>query len=136
MGAMLDAARREFEGEADRLSQEMLRHHLKRDGLEAYFEKALQAVRDPQSEGMTINIAGFANYQVREKFKLAVNEARKERNRVLRAAESAATLRRVDALIYLHRLLKVWLPPHVITTSLMLALMIVHIIQVIYYAAR
>ncbi|HXG64743.1 MAG TPA: cyclic nucleotide-binding domain-containing protein [Blastocatellia bacterium] len=136
MGAMIEAAKREFEGEADRLGQEMLRHHLKRDGLEAYFETAMQAVRQPQSEGRTMTLMGLAAYQGGEKVRLAVNEARKERNRVLRAAESAATLRRVDALIYLHRLLKVWLPPHVITTSLMLALMIVHIIQVIYYAAR
>jgi hypothetical protein len=59
-----------------------------------------------------------------------------DRSRLERAVEAAATLRRVDALIYLHRLLKVWLPPHVATTSLMLALLIVHIIQVIYYAAR
>ena len=44
--------------------------------------------------------------------------------------------RRVDALIYLHRICKAWLPPHVATTSLMLALMIVHIVQVIYYASR
>jgi Fe-S-cluster-containing dehydrogenase component/CRP-like cAMP-binding protein len=59
-----------------------------------------------------------------------------DREKLERAVEAAATLRRVDALIYLHRLLKVWLPPHVASTSLMLALMIVHIIQVIYYAAR
>jgi hypothetical protein len=42
----------------------------------------------------------------------------------------------VDALVYLHRLCKSWLPPHVATTSLMLALMIIHIVQVIYYASR
>jgi Fe-S-cluster-containing dehydrogenase component/CRP-like cAMP-binding protein len=60
----------------------------------------------------------------------------KDRKALERAIESAVTLRRVDALIYLHRLLKMWLPPHVITTSLMLALMLVHIIQVIYYASR
>lgn len=59
-----------------------------------------------------------------------------DRATLQRAIEAAATLRRVDALIYLHRLLKVWLPPHVATTSLMLALMIIHIIQVVYYAAR
>lgn len=59
-----------------------------------------------------------------------------DRERLSRAIESAATLRRVDALVYLHRSLKLWLPPHVATTSLMLALMIVHIIQVVYYAAR
>jgi Fe-S-cluster-containing dehydrogenase component/CRP-like cAMP-binding protein len=59
----------------------------------------------------------------------------KERRRLLEAVEAAATLRRVDALIYLHRLLKLWLPPHVAATSLMLALMLVHIIQVLYYAS-
>jgi len=60
----------------------------------------------------------------------------KDRRKLDRAIEAAATLRRIDALIYLHRSLKLWLPPHVATTALMLALMIVHIIQVIYYASR
>ncbi|HEX8706954.1 MAG TPA: cyclic nucleotide-binding domain-containing protein [Pyrinomonadaceae bacterium] len=50
--------------------------------------------------------------------------------------ETTATLRRVDALIYLHQLLKLWLAPHVVSTSLMLALMLVHIIQVIFYTVR
>ncbi|MBV9956799.1 MAG: hypothetical protein JO360_00200 [Acidobacteria bacterium] len=60
-----------------------------------------------------------------------------ESRRVLiEAIETAATLRRVDALIYLHRLLKVWLAPHVVSTSIMLALMLVHIIQVIFFAVR
>ena len=59
-----------------------------------------------------------------------------DRRKLDRAIEAAVTLRRIDALIYLHRSMKVWLPPHVATTSLMLALMIVHIIQVIYYASR
>jgi Fe-S-cluster-containing dehydrogenase component/CRP-like cAMP-binding protein len=60
----------------------------------------------------------------------------KERERLEHAIESAATLGRIEALISLHRTLKLWLPFHVITTSLMLALMTVHIIQVIYYASR
>jgi Fe-S-cluster-containing dehydrogenase component/CRP-like cAMP-binding protein len=60
----------------------------------------------------------------------------KDRERLNRAIDAAATLRRVDALVYLHRLCKSWLPPHVATTSLMLALMIIHIVQVIYYASR
>src|SRR5262249_13129952 len=59
-----------------------------------------------------------------------------DRAKLERAVESAATLRRVDALVYLHRSLKLWLPPHVVTTSVMLALMLVHIVQVTYYAAR
>lgn len=60
----------------------------------------------------------------------------KDRRKLDRAIEAAATLRRIDALIYLHRSLKIWLPPHVASTALMLALMIVHIIQVVYYASR
>lgn len=52
------------------------------------------------------------------------------------AVDTTATLRRVDSLIYLHQLLKLWLAPHVVSTSLMLALMVVHIIQVIFFAVR
>lgn len=64
---------------------------------------------------------------------LATNE---ERTQLLRAVENAVTLRRLDALIYLHKLLKIWIAPHVISTSLMLALMVVHIIQVVYFAVK
>ena len=60
----------------------------------------------------------------------------RDRRKLDRAIEAAATLRRIDALIYLHRSLKLWLPPHVASTAIMLALMIVHIIQVVYYASR
>ena len=60
----------------------------------------------------------------------------KDLRKLDRAIEAAATLRRIDALVYLHRSLKLWLPPHVASTALMLALMIVHIIQVVYYASR
>ncbi len=55
-----------------------------------------------------------------------------DRQKVLKAVEAAATLRRVDSLILLHRLLKAWLPPHVMATALMLALLLVHVIQVLY----
>ena len=65
--------------------------------------------------------------------RLATNE---ERTLLLRAVETAVTLRRVDALIYLHKILKLWIAPHVISTSLMLALMVVHIIQVVYFAVK
>jgi len=60
----------------------------------------------------------------------------KDRRKLDKAIEAAATLRRIDALIYLHRSLKIWLPPHVFSTALMLVLMLVHIIQVVYYASR
>jgi Fe-S-cluster-containing dehydrogenase component/CRP-like cAMP-binding protein len=59
-----------------------------------------------------------------------------KRNLLLQAIETAVTLRRVEALIYLHRLLRAWIAPHVISTSLMLALMIVHIIQVVFFNVR
>jgi Fe-S-cluster-containing dehydrogenase component/CRP-like cAMP-binding protein len=49
------------------------------------------------------------------------------------AVEAVVTLRRVDALIYLHQLLKLWIAPHVVSTSIMLVLMAVHIFQVIYF---
>jgi hypothetical protein len=60
----------------------------------------------------------------------------KSRQSFIEAIETAATLRRVDSLIYLHKLLKAWIAPHVISTSLMLVLMLVHIIQVVYFAVR
>jgi len=56
-----------------------------------------------------------------------------DRSKLSRAIEASVTIRRADALILLQRTLKLWLVPHVIFTSLMLALMIVHIIQVIYF---
>jgi Fe-S-cluster-containing dehydrogenase component len=52
------------------------------------------------------------------------------------AVEATVMLRRVDALIYLHQLLKLWLAPHVVATSLMLVLMFVHIVQVTFFAVR
>ncbi|MFN2516817.1 MAG: cyclic nucleotide-binding domain-containing protein [Pyrinomonadaceae bacterium] len=76
--------------------------------------------------------------EARELFKerltrLASNE---ERTLLLKAVETAVTLRRVEALIYLHKILKLWIAPHVVSTSAMLALMIVHVIQVIYFAVK
>jgi hypothetical protein len=46
--------------------------------------------------------------------------AKEKRDQILKAVERSAVLRRVEALIYLHRLLKVWVAPHVIATSIML----------------
>ena len=62
--------------------------------------------------------------------------SRNDDARLMEAVENAATLRRVDALCYLHRLLKLWVAPHVLFTSLMLILMAVHIVQVVYFNVR
>ena len=92
----------------------LLRQYLKREDLDRMIEAAKRDL-------------------ARERAQLPNDRERMKLDRVI---ESVATLRRVDALIFLHRSMKAWLPPHVATTSLMLALMIVHIIQVIYYASR
>ena len=59
-----------------------------------------------------------------------------QRHLLLEAIEATVTLRRVDSLIYLHQLLKLWLAPHVVATSLMLTLMFIHIIQVAFFTVR
>lgn len=73
--------------------------------------------------------------QAREEFKerlmrLATEE---ERDQLISAVETVVTIRRVDALLLLHRMLRVWIPAHVISTALMLALMLVHIVQVVFF---
>jgi hypothetical protein len=60
----------------------------------------------------------------------------KARRSLMEAVETTATLRRVDSLIYLHQLLKLWLAPHVVSVSIMLALLSVHIIQVSLFTVR
>ena len=76
--------------------------------------------------------------QAREEFKekttrLATED---ERDLLISAVETAVTLRRIDALLLLHKSLRFWIPPHVISTALMLALMVVHIVQVMFFKVR
>lgn len=67
----------------------------------------------------------------------AIHVTEKERRGLLMdAVETTVTLSRVEALITLHRTLKVWIPPHVISTALMIALMLVHIAQVVFFKVR
>ncbi len=58
------------------------------------------------------------------------------RKSLKKAVETTVTLRRVDSLIYLHQVLRFWLAPHVVFASLMMALMVVHIIQVFHFTVR
>ncbi len=90
----------------------------------------------------------FRQYLRREDLQTMLAAARKEFRssadkmtrtddaRLMDAVENAATLRRVDALCYLHYLLKLWVAPHVLFTSLMLVLMAIHIVQVVYFNVR
>ena len=73
----------------------------------------------------------------REEFREAASRmSRLDDAKLMEAVENAATLRRVDALCYLHRLLRIWVAPHVFFTSLMLILMLIHIAQVVYFNVR
>ena len=73
----------------------------------------------------------------REEFRSAADAmSRSDDARLMEAVENAATLRRVDALCYLHQSLKLWVAPHVLFTALMLVLMVIHIAQVVYFNVR
>ena len=76
--------------------------------------------------------------QARQEFKdrttrLTTDE---ERDLLISAVEASVTLRRVDALLALHWLLTFWIPMHVGATAIMLALMLVHIVQVVFFNVR
>ena len=76
--------------------------------------------------------------QARQEFKerttrLTTDE---ERDLLIAAVETAVTLRRVDALLALHWLLRAWIPLHIIATAVMLALLLVHIAQVVFFNVR
>jgi len=80
--------------------------------------------------------ASMAKARLRFKAEILAPAAKEKRDQILKSVERSAVLRRVEALIYLHRLLKVWVAPHVIATSIMLALMLVHIVQVVFFKVR
>jgi Fe-S-cluster-containing dehydrogenase component/CRP-like cAMP-binding protein len=129
-------AKAEYKAAGDQLLEARLAHDLKNAGFEAQIALAKNIIANPANETFLIGLPEFANVERRLQFTRAIEAAKDERRNLEKAVEAAATLRRVDALIYMHQLLKIWLPPHVLSTSLMLALMIIHIIQVVYYLAR
>ena len=80
--------------------------------------------------------AALARARLTFKAEILAPAAKERRDQILKAVERSAVLRRVEALIYLHRLLKVWVAPHVIATSVMIVLMLVHIVQVVFFKVR
>jgi len=76
--------------------------------------------------------------QARQEFKDRTTRltTEEERDLLIAAVETAVTLRRVDALLTLHWLLRVWIPMHIFATAVMLALMLVHIGQVVFFNVR
>ena len=73
--------------------------------------------------------------QARQEFKDQTmrTATEEERELLIAAVEAAVTLRRVDALLALHWLLRFWIPMHIAATAIMLALMVVHIVQVVFF---
>ncbi len=132
----LVARRAELQKELDDIvsqSEGWLKEEITEVGLKRFLSFSFLLRQITHRESLTSELA-----EAREPFKerlsrMATNE---ERALLLKSVETAVTLRRVDALIVLHQTLKVWIAPHVISTSLMLALMIVHVIQVIYFAVK
>lgn len=53
-----------------------------------------------------------------------------------KAIENSVVLSRVESLVYLHRVLKWWLIPHVSSTAFMLAFLVAHIVQVVFFLPR
>jgi Fe-S-cluster-containing dehydrogenase component/CRP-like cAMP-binding protein len=80
--------------------------------------------------------AALARARLHFKAEILSPAAKVRRDQVLKAIERMAMLRRVEALIYLHRLLKVWVAPHVVATSVMITLMLVHVAQVVFFQVR
>ncbi len=80
--------------------------------------------------------AALAKARLKFRNQIAAIQEKEKRALALRALERMATLRRVEALIYLHRVLKIWVAPHVISTTIMLVLMLAHIGQVVFFKVR
>jgi hypothetical protein len=59
-----------------------------------------------------------------------------ERDLLISAVETSVTLTRVDALLMLHWLLRAWIPLHIVATAVMLALLLIHIGQVVFFRVR
>ena len=120
-------------GELTKQSEGWLREEIEERVVKDYLTVSFLLRQIIKREPLTSLLA-----EAREPFKdrLTRLATREERKLLLDALEAAVTLRRVDALIYLHRAMRIWIAPHVISTSAMLALMVVHVIQVVYFAVK
>jgi Fe-S-cluster-containing dehydrogenase component/CRP-like cAMP-binding protein len=114
-------------------SDDRLRHLIKEKMRKRFFSLRYLLRQYVRREDLTRMLA-----EAREEFQGDAEELSdpKARRSLMEAVEATATLRRVDSLIYLHQLLKLWLAPHVVAASIMLALMLVHVTQVVLFTVR
>ncbi|MDQ2973785.1 MAG: hypothetical protein M3R69_00075, partial [Acidobacteriota bacterium] len=132
----LVARREELEKELEEIpkqSQGWLREEIEEKVINRFRSFGFLLRQFTRREPLTVLLA-----EAREPFKERLTRLATDDERILllNAVEAAVTLRRVEALIYLHKLLRVWIAPHVVSTSVMLALMVVHVIQVVYFAVK
>ena len=133
----------DLEGRRDELGRELKELNEKSDGrlrdlidkkMRRYFFSPSFLIRQyTRREPLT---AALAKARLHFRNEIANFEEKEKRAVALRAVERMATLRRIDALIYLHRSMKIWVAPHVLTTTIMLVLMIAHIVQVVFFKVR
>jgi hypothetical protein len=111
-------------------SDDQLRHLIKEKMRKRFFSFRYLLQQYVQRKDLTRMLA-----EAREEFQYDAESLSdpNARRALMEAVETTATLRRVDSLIYLHQLLKLWLAPHVVTASIMLALMLIHIGQVVLF---
>ena len=114
-------------------SSDQLRYLVKEKMRKRFFSLAYLVRQYARREDLTRMLA-----EAREEFQGDAEKLNdpKARSSLMEAVEATVTLRRVDSLIYLHQLLKLWLAPHVVAASIMLALMLVHITQVVLFTVR
>jgi Fe-S-cluster-containing dehydrogenase component/CRP-like cAMP-binding protein len=114
-------------------SDEQLRHLIKEKMRRRFFSLGYLLRQYVRREDLTKVLANAREEFQDDAEKLSDDKAR---HSLMEAVEATVTLRRVDSLIYLHQLLKLWLAPHVVAASIMLALMLVHITQVVLFTVR
>lgn len=119
----------DISGKADEATRELIDKKMRRH----FFSLAYLMRQYTRREELT---AALAKARLQFRNEMAAIEDKEKRGLALRAVERMATLRRVEALIFLHRLLKIWVAPHVVSTSAMLVLMVAHIVQVIFFNVR
>jgi len=114
-------------------NDEQLRHLIKEKMRKRFFSLGYLLRQYVRREDLTRILADAREEFQDEAEKLVDPRARRS---LMEAVEATVTLRRVDSLIYLHQLLKLWLAPHVVAVSIMLALLLVHITQVVLFTVR
>jgi hypothetical protein len=132
----LVARREELKGELDEIekqSEGWLKEEIEEKVVKRFRTLSFLMRQFTHRESLTALLADARKPFKERLTRLATNE---ERTLLQRAVETAVTLRRLDALIYLHQILKIWIAPHVVSTALMLALLVVHVIQVVYFAVK